>query len=250
MPIHDWTRVGAGTFHDFHVSWIGEIKRVLNAGLLPPDYYAMAEQVAGELGPDVIALHARDENGGLYSGSIPGATAVAEAPPQVSLIQELSETETYGLKRRTLIIRHVSGDKIVAMIEIVSPGNKSGAGPVERQVDKIASAIAADISVLLVDVFPPGKHDPQTLHGAYWEYAHEGQFAPPAEKPITLVAYSPGQLTRAYVESLAVGQALPDMPLFLNSAWYINVPLEATYNEAYSTVPRRWRDVIEGAPPR
>jgi hypothetical protein len=34
MPVHDWTRVGDGIFHDFHHSWIEETKRVLNTGLL------------------------------------------------------------------------------------------------------------------------------------------------------------------------------------------------------------------------
>jgi hypothetical protein len=49
MPIHDWTRVDAGIFHHFHLEWIGEISRVLNRGLLPPDHYALAKQIAGPL---------------------------------------------------------------------------------------------------------------------------------------------------------------------------------------------------------
>lgn len=35
MPIHDWTRVTAGTWHDFHLAWIAELRNVLNGGLLP-----------------------------------------------------------------------------------------------------------------------------------------------------------------------------------------------------------------------
>ena len=58
MPIHDWSRVPAGIFHDFHHDLIAQIKRDLNGGLLPPDYYALAEQVAAGLGPDVLTLHA------------------------------------------------------------------------------------------------------------------------------------------------------------------------------------------------
>jgi len=57
MPIHDWTRVPAGTFHHFHHSWIEEIARALNRGLLPRDYYAMSEQITGSLGPDVLTLN-------------------------------------------------------------------------------------------------------------------------------------------------------------------------------------------------
>ena len=29
MPMHNWTRVSAGTFHDFHCSWIAELKKAL-----------------------------------------------------------------------------------------------------------------------------------------------------------------------------------------------------------------------------
>ena len=46
MPVHDWTRVGAGIFHDFHQRWIGAIRDALNGGLLPNDFYALAEQAA------------------------------------------------------------------------------------------------------------------------------------------------------------------------------------------------------------
>ena len=56
MPIHDWTRVTAGTWHDFHLAWIAEIRNELNGGRLPPSYYAQAEQIAGPLGPDVLTL--------------------------------------------------------------------------------------------------------------------------------------------------------------------------------------------------
>ena len=35
MPVHDWTRVAAGTFHDFHQAWIVALSHALNAGLLP-----------------------------------------------------------------------------------------------------------------------------------------------------------------------------------------------------------------------
>ena len=61
MPIHDWTRVSAGTWHDFHVAWIAELRNVLNDGLLPADYYARAEQIAGPLGPDVLTLQETQE---------------------------------------------------------------------------------------------------------------------------------------------------------------------------------------------
>ena len=38
MPVHDWTRVEAGIFHDFHTVWIGGLRTALNRALLPPGY--------------------------------------------------------------------------------------------------------------------------------------------------------------------------------------------------------------------
>jgi hypothetical protein len=54
----------------------------------------------------------------------------------------------------------------------------------------------------------------------------------------------------AYVEHLTVGDSLTDMPMFLTSDFYINIPLEATYQAAYRGVPAFWRDVLEGKQPR
>src|SRR5437762_3908580 len=91
MPIHDWTRVSAGTWHAFHLSWISEIQLALNGGILPPDYYAQAEQIAGPFGPDVLTLQANESpapgaNGaGNASPAIPIGIAVATAPPRPRL---------------------------------------------------------------------------------------------------------------------------------------------------------------------
>src|SRR4051812_28028096 len=109
MPIHDWTRVTAGTWHAFHLSWIAEIQLAPNGGLLPQDYYAQAEQIAGPLGPDVLTLQEVDPfPNGLATPSSSGGIAVVTAPPKARLTCE-AETNDYVLKRRTLVIRHTSG---------------------------------------------------------------------------------------------------------------------------------------------
>ena len=54
MPLHDWTQVEAGIFHDFHTAWIAEIRKVLNGGLLPEGYYALAAQHAGNYVADIL----------------------------------------------------------------------------------------------------------------------------------------------------------------------------------------------------
>src|SRR6266852_5467144 len=86
MPIHDWTRVDAGIFHHFHHEWISEISRALNRALADTGYYALAEQIAGGVGPDVLTLQRppREKKRGKPSRHQPTAgVALATTPPQV-----------------------------------------------------------------------------------------------------------------------------------------------------------------------
>ena len=243
MPTHNWTRVIAGTFHHLHCSCITILARELNNGLLPTDHYALAEQVARDVGPDVLTLHSATDQppGQRYSGM----TAVAEAPPKVSITESLEEVDFYALKRKSLLIRHTAGDEVVAIIEIVSLGNKNRQKALDQFLDKAVSALRSGIHLLVIDLHPPGKYDPEGIHGALWAEFCSRPFKMPAGKSFTLAAYEGGHAPKAYVEPIALNAELPDMPLFLDEGYYINVPLEETYMEAWSGVPQRWRSVIE-----
>src|SRR5437868_2765272 len=59
MPVHDWSRVDANLFHDFHQTWTINLRNALNGGLLPKGYSALVEQHAGGVVPDVLALQRR-----------------------------------------------------------------------------------------------------------------------------------------------------------------------------------------------
>ena len=245
MPIHDWTRVSAGTWHAFHLSWIAEIQLALNGGLLPPDYYAQAEQIVGPLGPDVLTLQAPELPANAHAlAAGAGGIAVATARPATRLCFN-AEVDDYALKRRTIIVRHNSGDRIVALIEIVSPGNKGSQRAIETFVEKAIEALVRGYHLLVIDLFPPGNRDPHGIHAAIWDEISDEPFSPLPDEPLTLAAYSAGRPKVAYVEPTRVGQALIDMPLFLEPEVYVNVPLEATYQAAYRGVPRRWRGPLE-----
>ena len=250
MPIHDWTRVSAGSFHTFHGAWITELTRALNNGVLPDPYYAESEQTAGQTGPDVLALD-MDSNwtveGRVSSLKDAGATAVADAPPDVSITQIASEEELYAAKRNLLAIRHSSGDELVAFIELVSSGNKGSRRALDQFLDKAYSVIKQGVHLLVIDLYPPGQFDLQGIHGAIWnEIDGSSQFALPDNRNRTLASYCAALQPEAYVEPLALGVSIPDMPLFLDPHWYVNVPLESTYNAAFGAIPaRRRRELTE-----
>ncbi len=255
MPVHDWSLVSAGTFHDFHVAWIAEIRRALNGGLLPEGYYALAEQVAGQTVPGVLTLQSMEKTEGQArlqpdfggdDGS--GGVALETAPPHVAVIDELSETAVLSHKQRHLVIRHATGDRIVALLEIVSPGNKEGLGPMRDFAEKAAAAIHHGYHLLIVDLFKPGPTNPRGMHDLIWREIGGRDFTPPADKPMTLVAYRVAVTVTAYIEPIRLHAQLPPVPLFYEPGHYVNVPLESTYLSAYEGVPRRWKRVIESAP--
>lgn len=243
MPIHDWGRVSAGTFHDFHTSWVTHMKEALNGGVLPDGYYAMSEQHAGQAIPDVVTLSETPRGRGTPET---GTIAVAEAPPRVALTMAPDENASYRETRRTLAIRHAGGHRIVALIEIVSPANKDRAASVQEFVEKAVSALSQGIHLLVVDLHAPGRSDPRGMHGAIWERFDADGYRPPRGKPLTLVSYAVDTLPMAYVEPAAVGDQLPDMPLFLQPGRYVSLPIEAPYEMAYGGMSRFWREVIEG----
>lgn len=218
MPIHDWTRVEAGIFHAFHHSWIEEIQRGLNGGVLPDTCYAMIEQSSMSAGP--------------------------HAPLAMPPAHE-TEMAFYRRKQNTVTIRHVNGDRMLAMVEVVSPANKESRNALRSFVEKAAGLLTKGIHLLILDLHPPGPCDPHGIHGAIWEdiTGEDTGFPPP--KPLALVSYEAATAVRAYVETIAVGDVLGAMPLFLNPDTYIPVPLEATYQGAFAAMPRRWRRVLE-----
>ena len=246
MPVHDWTRVIAGTFHHFHHEWITSISRSLNTGLLPSEYYAMAEQITGGLGPDVVALGNIDSSsdGDHFGGEAETSSdgGVLTVMPKTRFTMK-AEVEIYAQKQNRVVIRHRSGDDVVAIIEIVSPGNKSSRHALQTFVNKTYELLNAGIHMLIIDVLPPGIRDPQGIHAAIWDDIDENgvQFVLPPGELLTMAAYTGGLERQAFIEPVAVGKPLPDMPLFLRPPRHVMVPLEETYQAAFAGVPERWR---------
>ncbi len=241
MPIHDWTRVDAGLFHAFHQSWSVRIQDALNAGVLPKGYYALVEQRTGAPEPDVIAVEtgrrrkAKPEPG--------GTTAVAE-PPRTRMVKTIdTEAIAYSKKANRITVRHQLGT-VVAVIEIVSPGNKSSQVAVKEFVDKAVAFLNAGIHVLIIDLFPPTRRDPQGIPNAISDVFGAEPFELPEDQPLTLVGYDAGPPLTAYIETASVGEPLPSMPLFIEPGSHVLVPLEDTYAATWAATPEPIREML------
>jgi hypothetical protein len=235
--------VDDGTFHDFHHAWTAEIRKALNGGVLPKGYYAQSEQVAFSVEPDILTLQRPNNGNGALGGGHSTGTVAVMAPPQTSF-KFRAEINEYTARQREIVIRHARNHRIVALIEIVSPGNKSSDYAFTQLLTIVGGALYRGIHVLLLDLIPPTPRDPHGIHAAVWEALRAGTFLPPPERPLTLVSYEAGPIKAAFVEPIAVGQTLPAMPLFVEIGWHVPVPLEATYQNAWEGTPEYFRDIL------
>ena len=242
MPAHDWRRVEAGIFHDFHLAWAAELRRALNEGLLPQGYYVLVEQHAGRSIPDVLTLHSSPEP--LEPDWLPpdtGGIALAQAPPRVQRRQTVEQT----LAGPTPLIGdpprqwppshrpdrdHLTGE------------SRTGPGTSMSWPTRPLRPSNAVSTCCCLDMFPPGPHDPSGIHGSLLQALQPSPepYVLPANAPLTLASYVAGPQVDIDIEHFAVGSPLPEMPLFLRPDRYVNVPLEPTYQAAYRGTPAVW----------
>ena len=244
MPIHDWSRVPSGLFHHFHQSWSIRISDALNGGLLPSNLSALVEQRAGVKEPDVLAIEdygALDDRETSLLEANAGRVATMEAP--ATRIVQRSADEIYADRANRIVIRHHLG-RIVAIIEIVSPGNKDKRGAIRNFVEKTIDFIQAGVQVLIVDLFPPTVRDPKGLHKLIWDEIEDQPFELPPGLDRLLMSYQAGREKVAYIEPLAVGDTMPDMPLFLTPHLHVKVPLETTYGATWNVLPLQLRSAV------
>jgi hypothetical protein len=202
----------------------------------------MADQRVSGPEPDVVALR-------LGGPGPTGGLAVASRPPRVKQAARGSaEAARYAVKANRIAIRDELG-QVVAMIEVVSPGNKDRRSAVGAFVAKAVEFLRNGIHFLMIDPFPIGPHDPEGMASLIWQELLDGPFPDrPPGRPLTVAGFDAGDPTTCYAECLAVGDHWPDAPLFLAPGWYVEVPLEGTYETSWGVTPGPIRQML--APPK
>jgi hypothetical protein len=238
MPIHDWTRVDAGTCHDFHQGWTIEIRNRLNGGILPDGYFARADQRVSGPEPDIATLRMRGPD-------FAGGLIVADTPPRIKQAARVeTEAARYARKANRIVIRQGLG-RVVAILEVVSPGNKDSKHAIASFVAKAVDFLLDGIHVLVIDPFPPGPRDPDGIAQALWdELVGEPLDTTSADTPRIVAAIDAGEPLTAHVDAVSLGEPLPDAPLFLAPGGYVNVPLEETYLAAWDVTPGPIRALV------
>src|SRR5262249_39570871 len=147
----------------------------------------------------------------LLQKPVDGGLATLQQPK--SAIVAKSEKLSSARRLDRLVIRHVSDDEVVAVIEIVSRGNKRSRDELDAFVRKANAYLENQIHFSFVDVYPPGRLDPQGIHGAIWDYRGEESELLPDRKPLVASGYKAGDGVTAYVNPFGLEDTIPETPL-------------------------------------
>ncbi len=220
-------------WESFHSSWATKLADALTERWLPPDF--IAEEHA-HFGPSVeidVATFEREASadGEGRAGAVATAGAKVWVPPAADGALPAVFPDTFEVR----VLSTDTGPKLVAAIELISPGNKDR--PAERRAfaTKCASYLSQGISVIIVDIVTNRRAN---LHNEILRVMEAGSsLVLPQEANQYAVAYRPlrrgkGDEIDLWRVPLTVGQALPTLPLGLRADLIIPVDLEAPYAEA------------------
>ena len=215
----------------FHVNWAGAIADILNESLLPEGYFA---EEHAQLGPWVeidVATFRDSEPVGRGTAGTATLPPRVWAPPAPTMVVPAAFPDAFEV----LIFESEGGARLVAAIELVSPGNKDRAAQRQAFAVKCASDLCRGISLIVIDIVTSRRAN---LHNEILHVLGHGEaFAMPAEAVLYGVAYRPivrdGQeQIEMWPSTLTIGQPLPVLPLALNAELALPIDLEATYTAA------------------
>ncbi len=212
----------------FHSLWTSEIVRQLNGSILPSNYIAEPTIKMGvEIEVDFATLkqgtaHAAEHNGGVLTELY--------APPKAALSfpVDFAGLETFEIK----VQKEEGGLRLVAAIELVSPGNKDRPATRQAFVRKCATYLQEGVSIIVVDIVTERSGN---LHADLLGMLN-ASVAPSLNQPRQLYAAAYRALigrekaqVDAWPESLELGKPLPTLPLWL----YVDLPVPVDLEESY-----------------
>jgi len=133
-----------------------------------------------------------------------------------------------------LVFNIEAGPTLIAAVELASPGNKDRAETRQAFAAKCASYLHQGIGLMVVDVVTNRRAN---LHNELVRLLEKGDEFLLAPSPLYATAYRPvrrptSDQIEIWTATLAVGQALPVLPLALDKGVCVPLDLEATYVEA------------------
>jgi hypothetical protein len=219
-------------WESFHTTWASALADLLNQDVLPPGFIALEQIHAGAaIEIDVSTFHEPVERKAGNGGGTATAVRTVWTPAAAPLVLPAVFPPSCTVE----ILATEGGRTLVAAIELVSPGNKDRESKRRLFAAKCATYLSRGIGLIILDVVTSRQAN---LHNEVVDLLSlDVQYHMPSETSLYGVAYRPLRLEgretiHAWPHPLAVGQALPRLPLSLSAEHCLPVDLESAYLEA------------------
>jgi hypothetical protein len=216
----------------FHSKWANALVDDLNQNLLPEGYFAEPQVHAGaRVEIDAATFERKTTARSAEGGGTATLPAKVWTPPAPTLVLPAAFPETFEVQ----IVSTEAGPRLVAAIELISPGNKDRLENRRAFALKCASYLVQGVSLIIVDIVTSRNAN---LHDELVQLLPQGgpcQF--PGKPALYAAAYRPGRRdevdqVEVWLVSLAMGQLLPVLPLALNREVCLPINFETTYMDA------------------
>ena len=129
----------------------------------------------------------------------------------------------------------------MAVIELMSPGNKSSRRDWNRFVDKAIAVLDRGIHLVVIDPFPPSPRDPNGAHAAIRKGVTGRRYRQPENQSLAASSYLASETMKCFVRPFNATEAVPEIPLFLTETRHVSIPLESCYEAAWAEFPKEWK---------
>jgi hypothetical protein len=220
-------------WESFHSFWAVAIATQLNA-MLPPRYLAAVQTHLGsQVEADVaeFELPPPEPEQTQPNGAAGGVAVQTWAPPVTTLVAPAVFPDVFEVQ----ILDRDEGARLVAVVELVSPGNKDRPESRRAFAVKCGAYLQRGIGLITVDTVTNRQSN---LHNELAGLLNWGQpLRMPEAATLYAVAYRPARRQEKneidiWPVPLAVGGTLPLLPLALKGARAVPLDLEAAYTEA------------------
>lgn len=233
MPLLDHFRPPISTtrhWESFHAAWATEIMRTLNRAVLPAGCFAEAQvHVGSRVEVDVATFHGNGTAGPHHPAGVGGVAVATWSPPAATAVMPNVFPDEVEIQ----VFSTDTGATLVGAVELVSPGNKDRDETRRAFAAKCASYLHAGIGLVVIDTVTTRTGN---LHDELVRLlGHPDTFLFPHAGPLYAASYRPSRdpaadRTEFWAFPLAVGSALPTVPLPLRGVGTFPLELEPTYH--------------------
>ncbi len=219
-------------WESFHARWAAAIADALNDNLLPAAYFAEIQvHVGSRVEVDVGTFEVASAP---VEPASRAGTATLEARPWAPPSPAMTMPAVFPDSLEILVFSTGAGPTLVAVIELISPGNKDREAHRRAFATKCSSYLQQGIGLMIIDIVTSRQAN---LHNALVHLLDVGeQFLLPSE-PLYATVYRPVRREDSaeidvWPVTLCVGRQLPVLPMPLDQAIFVPLDLAATYSEA------------------